>query len=390
MKQKLRFKDFDIWLVVLVIAISILGVMAIGSAKESVQSRQIMGIVLGLFVMSVIAFTDYGLPLKFYWLIYLLNIGLLVMVQLWGDSSNNAQRWIEIAGIRFQPSESAKILLILFYAQFIMKRREKINTFKNIALMTVLVLPVFYLIYKQPDLSTSIMVIILFCMIMYVGGLSHKLIVAALLLIIPALVIALFLILQPGQTIVKDYQQDRILAWLDPEKYALSTALQQRNSITAIGSGELWGKGLNNDEVGSVKSGNYISEPQTDFIFAIIGEEMGFVGSAATIILLMLISAECYRVGTRSRDLAGKIICFGMGGLICFQTFINVGVTTGILPNTGLPLLFVSYGLTSLVSLYAGIGFVLSVGLRRPRPKPMGTISFTELIQEDITSDRNA
>ena len=389
MKQKLRFKDFDIWLVVLVIAISILGVMAIGSAKESVQSRQIMGIVLGLFVMSVIAFTDYGLPLKFYWLIYLLNIGLLVMVQLWGDSSNNAQRWIEIAGIRFQPSESAKILLILFYAQFIMKRREKINTFKNIAFMTVLVLPVFYLIYKQPDLSTSIMVIILFCMIMYVGGLSHKLIVAALLLIIPALVIALFLILQPGQTIVKDYQQDRILAWLDPEKYALSTALQQRNSITAIGSGELWGKGLNNDEVGSVKSGNYISEPQTDFIFAIIGEEMGFVGSAATIILLRLISAECDRVGTRSRDLAGKIICFGMGGLICFQTFINVGVTTGILPNTGLPLPFVSYGLTSLVSLYAGIGFVLSVGLRRPRPKPMGTISFTELIQEDMTSDRN-
>jgi len=92
-------------------------------------------------------------------------------------------------------------------------------------------------------------------------------------------------------------------------------------------------------------------------------------------------------VGTKARDLAGRIIWYGMGGLVCFQSFINIGVTTGLLPNTGLPLPFVSYGLTSLVSLYAGIGFVLSVGLRRPQPKPAGTVSFTELIQEDMTID---
>lgn len=385
MKQKLRIKDFDFKLVILIVSTSILGIMVIGSAKESLQSRQIMGLVLGLFLMMVIAFTDYGFILKFYWLIYFANIGLLLMVHFFGDSANNAQRWIEIAGIRFQPSESAKILLILFYAQFIMKRKEKMNTFRNAITMILLMLPVFILIYKQPDLSTSIVVIILFAMILYVGGLSHKLIIGTLAVIIPATVIALFLILQPDQNIVEDYQQERILAWLNPEKYALSTALQQQNSMTAIGSGQLWGKGLNNKDVGSVKSGNYISEPQTDFIFAIIGEEMGFVGTSATIILLMLISAECYYVGTKARDMAGRIICYGMGSLICFQSFINIGVTTGILPNTGLPLPFVSYGLTSLVSLYAGMGFVLSVGLRRPQPKPMGTLSFAELIQEDMT-----
>ena len=387
MKQKLRIKDFDFKLVILVVATTILGILAIGSAKESVQSRQIMGMALGIAAMLIIAFTDYGMILKLYWPIYIANIGLLLMVQFWGESSNNAQRWIEIAGIRFQPSESAKILLILFYAQFIMKRREKMNTFRNIITMVFLVLPVFILIYKQPDLSTSIMVIILFAMVLYVGGLSHKIILGTLAVIIPVAVIALFLILQPDQKLVEDYQQERILAWLDPEKYALSTGMQQKNSITAIGSGQLWGKGLNNDDVGSVKSGNYISEPQTDFIFAIIGEEMGFVGTSATIILLMLISAECYYVGTKARDLAGRIICYGMGGLVCFQSFINIGVTTGLLPNTGLPLPFVSYGLTSLVSLYAGIGFVLSVGLRRPQPKPAGTVSFTELIQEDMTID---
>ena len=106
-----------------------------------------------------------------------------------------------------------------------------------------------------------------------------------------------------------------------------------------------------------------------------------------TIILLMLIAGECYLVGTKARDVSGRIICFGMGSIICFQSFINIGVTTGLLPNTGLPLPFVSYGLTSLVSLYIGMGFVLSVGLRRPQPRPSGTISFAELIQEDMHVD---
>ncbi|MDE6713771.1 MAG: FtsW/RodA/SpoVE family cell cycle protein, partial [Lachnospiraceae bacterium] len=139
----------------------------------------------------------------------------------------------------------------------------------------------------------------------------------------------------------------------------------QQNSITAIGSGQLWGKGLNNNEVGSVKNGNYISEPQTDFIFAIIGEEMGFVGSCAVIVLLMAITARCYLAAMRADDIAGAVICSGVGSIVCFQSFINISVTTGILPNTGIPLPFVSYGLTSLVSLYMGMGFVLNIELQR-------------------------
>ncbi|MBR6848854.1 MAG: rod shape-determining protein RodA [Lachnospiraceae bacterium] len=387
MKQKLSVKYYNFRLVVYLLAISTVGILAIGSAKESVQSRLIMGLALGLFLMVVISLFDYGVILKLYWLIYLGNLGLLLLVKFFGDSSNNAQRWIELAGIRFQPSESAKIFLILFFAQFIMKRKENLNTFKTIAEMVLLFFPVFLLIYKQPDLSTSIMVILIFCMVLYVGGLSHKVIFATLAVVVPAAVIVFFLILQPDQQLINEYQQKRILAWLQPDKYSLTTAYQQQNSITAIGSGKLWGKGLNNNEVGSVKNGNYISEPQTDFIFAIIGEEMGFAGTATTIIILMMISGECYLVGMKARDIAGKIICFGMGSIICFQSFINIGVTTGLLPNTGLPLPFVSYGLTSLVSLYIGMGFVLSVGLRRPQPRPSGTISFTELIQEDMHVD---
>lgn len=159
----------------------------------------------------------------------------------------------------------------------------------------------------------------------------------------------------------------RILAFLEPEKYASDEAYQQNNSEMAIGSGQLTGKGLNNNTTTSVKNGNYISEPQTDFIFAIIGEELGFVGCCIIIALLLLVVIQCILIGMRSRDLAGKIICSGVGGLIGFQSFINISVATNMLPNTGVPLPFISYGLTSLVSLYIGIGFVLNVGLQQKK-----------------------
>ena len=130
------------------------------------------------------------------------------------------------------------------------------------------------------------------------------------------------------------------------------------------GSGQLTGKGLNNNTTTSVKNGNFIAEPQTDFIFAIIGEELGFIGSCIVIALLLLIVIQCILIGTRSQNLTGKIVSCGFGGLIGIQSFINIGVATQILPNTGVPLPFVSYGLTSLVSLYMGVGFVLNVGLQ--------------------------
>jgi rod shape determining protein RodA len=134
--------------------------------------------------------------------------------------------------------------------------------------------------------------------------------------------------------------------------------------MMAIGSGQLWGKGLNSNTISSVKNGNFIAEPQTDFIFTIVGEELGFVGSCAVVILLFLIVLECLSVARKAKDIAGMIIATGMAGLVGFQSFVNIAVATGLFPNTGVPLPFVSYGLTSLVSLYIGMGFVLNVRLQ--------------------------
>ena len=362
--KRYNLKNYNFALVFFSILLSVYGVVVIGSAKASVQSRQIVGLVIGIVVMLGLSFINYAFVLQFYWLLYGVNIVLLLAVMFFGDDSKGAQRWIELAGIRFQPSELAKILLILFFAQFIMKHREKINNYSVLFRLILFLLPPLFLVLKQPDLSTTILIFVVFCVMLFIGGLSSRIILTVLAVVVPLTVITLVMVIQPDQKIIKDYQQTRILAWLQPDKYSNTEGYQQQNSITAIGSGQLKGKGYRNNEVGSVKNGNFISEPQTDFIFAIIGEELGFIGCVAVIVLEAVIVALILAVGRMAKDLAGTLICAGVAANIGFQSFMNIAVTTGLMPNTGIPLPFVSYGSTSMVSLFIGIGMVLNVALQ--------------------------
>ena len=363
MLRQYKLKDYNFKLIALVITLSIIGVLAVGSAKNELFNRQLAGVIIGITVMIVASFIDYSLILYFYGYLYIINIILLLSVTLFGTKVGGAQRWVNIAGIQFQPSETAKIILILFFAQFIMKYRDSINDLKFIITSVVLLGIPLLLIYTQPDMSTSIMIIVIFCIMLFVGGLSYKIVGGILAVIVPVVSIFFFLVLQPSQNIIRDYQAERILAWLHPEKYP-DKAYQTLNSMTAISSGQLMGKGLNNNEIASVKNANFISEPQTDFIYAVIGEELGFIGACGVILLVLLIVMECINIARISKDLAGSIIACGVAALIGFQSFLNMSVATGLLPNTGIPFPFVSYGLTSLVSLYAGIGVVLNVRLQ--------------------------
>ena len=291
-----------------------------------------------------------------------MTIILLIAVLIFGSSSGGATRWIDI-GIRFQPSELGKILLVLFFSWFLMVHEEDINTPKTLILTMLLAAFPLFLIEKEPDLSTTIVTLMIICVMMFVVGLSYKIVGVVLGVSIPSIILLLILILQDGQTILDEYQGLRILAWLKPDEYP-SSSYQQQNSIMAIGSGQLLGKGLYNDSFDSVKNGNYISEPHTDFIFAVAGEELGFVGSVVIIALLFFITLEILFIAKRAKDISGKLICIGIATLIGFQSFVNICVVTGLMPNTGLPLPFVSYGLTSLVTIYFGIGIVLNVGLQ--------------------------
>lgn len=364
MIKQYHIRDYNFKLIIFVIALTVIGILAIGSAQESLQNRQIAGFVFGVFVMLVLSLFDYSVILRFYWGLYIINIILLVLVERIGVDAGGAQRWLNLFGVQFQPSETAKILLTLFFAQFIMRHKDEMGSLRVVFISLILYAIPLYLIYRQPDMSTSIMVTVIFCVIMFIGGISWKYVLTVLAVAIPTFIIVFATILQPDQTLIKDYQQLRILAWLHPEDYATTEAYQQLNSEMAIGSGQLFGKGYDTNEISSVKNGNFISAPETDFIYAVIGEEFGFVGGCAVIVLLIFIAFECIMVAKRAKDMAGTIIAAGVAAWIGFQGILNIAVATGASPNTGIPLPFVSYGLTSLVSCYMGIGFVLNVRLQ--------------------------
>ena len=358
-------KDYKFGLVIPVVVLAVFGIFMVYSARPDLMSRQVLGVVLGIVAMAVISVIDYRWVLRLYWPLYFLNLVLLAAIWIPGIGvvANGARRWLDL-GFQFQPSDLTKILMILFFARFLSDRERAISSPKVILQAVGLILPSLAMIYMQPNLSTTLCIAALFCALMFIAGLSYKFVGTVLAIAIPAVVIFLAVAVQPNQPFLRDYQQDRILAWLEPEKYSSDESYQQLNSIMAIGSGQLSGKGYNNDATTSVKNGNFVSEPQTDFIFTIIGEELGFVGCCAVIFLLLLIVIRCIMIGLKAKDTGGRIICGGVAALIGVQSFINIGVATLILPNTGLSLPFVSYGLTSVVCFFMGIGFVLNVGLQ--------------------------
>ena len=374
--KRYKISNYNFLLVINAVVLTIYGIFIIGSAKASVQSRQIMGLCIGITAMVIISLIDYTIILKLQWIYYAMACALLAMVIFFGKTVNNAKRWVVIAGVQFQPSETAKILLILFFAQFIMRHKDRLNKPQILLFSLALALVPWFLIYKEPDLSTSIVILVIFCIMMYIGGLSYKIIGALLAIAVPAFIIGIVLILQPNQEIIKSYQQLRILAWLQPDKYENTQGYQQQNSETAIGSGQLTGKGYKNNEVGSVKNGNFISEPQTDFIMAIAGEELGFIGCMAIVILIASLTCIIIYIGMHSQDLSGTLVCAGVAAHIGFQSFVNIGVATGLLPNTGLPLPFISYGATSIVCLYAELGVVLNIGLQSSSVKQKQSLVF--------------
>lgn len=363
-QYKLRFYNFR--LVLLLIAISSIGVVLVTSARADLRNKQLVGLILGLIVMVVLSLMDYSWILNFQWIMYGVNIIMLLGVRLFGSNAGGATRWLQIGGFRFQPTELSKIIIILFFAKFFMDHEEDLNTLKVLAEASVLLAIPLVLIYAQPDMKNTIMVTLVFCILLYMAGLRYRIIGGAILIAIPLIIIFLSIVVQPDQKLIQDYQRKRIMSFLYPENEEYSENIeQQNNSKTAIASGELVGKKLTGDDsTSSVNEGNFVAENQTDFIFAVAGEEYGFIGCTVVVCLLMAIALECIRMSLRAKDMAGRILCCGIGSIVALQSFLNICVATGLAPNTGTPLPFVSYGLTSLISLYIGMGIVLNVGLQ--------------------------
>lgn len=378
---KKKLLEFDYFLVLLVILITSIGIIAIGSSnrintmeisfnQQFLQTEffnQMMWFIIGIIFMLIAAFIDYRFISKFYIIIYCFNIVLLVLVLLIGKELNNVKRWL----FGIQPSEFAKIFMIIFIAKYIDKNKEYINKFSKLGLLIFLTAIPILLIQKQPSLSASLVILAILSFQIFSGNLSFKYIKNVLIIILPIIVILLIDIISGKYFILnlllEDYQLKRIVSFLqlniiegskDPSLY------QTINSAWAIGSGQLMGKGLFNGDMNQLK---YIPYSSNDFIFSIIGEEMGFIGSTFVIFLMFIIILKCLLIARKSVDLLGSLICIGVCGMFFFQTFVNVGVSTGLLPNTGMPFPFVSYGGSSLLINMIAIGLVLNVGMVKPK-----------------------
>lgn len=369
MFTKFSLRDYNFKLFFTVIITIIIGIVCINSADNSFTIRQIIGAVMAIVIMAFVSAIDYEFICKFYMAIYTLNAVLLLSVLLFGVEVNSATRWINIGGdggVQFQPSEFSKIMMIVCYSTLLAKLRRdnELNTMSGLGKMAIMAALPLGLIVLEPDLSTTLCLTFVLLTLIFLAGISYKLIAIALLVFVPIAGSFIWYIQKPDQILLKDYQVARILQFIYPDQYGEDYS-QQNNSIMAIGSGELTGKGLNSSTIATVKDANFISEQQTDFIFSVIGEELGFVGSVFIVAILLLLVLQCISVGRKAKDLKGMLIASGVACLVGYQSFINIGVATGLLPNTGIPLPFISYGLSSLISVCAGMGIVLNISLQK-------------------------
>ena len=330
MFDRYNLKNYNFRCILYVILLNIIGILVISSASNrdmALVGKQVMGMGIGVCVMLILSFLPYDKVLKFAVPIYILCVLALVMVLIFGTSRGVAKRWIIVPVIgKLQPSEFVKGGLVVFFAWFLGKYKNNINNvFFLIGLGIIASVP-FMLVAMQPDLSTTlILVVSVLCMI-YVAGINYKWIVGSISILVPSVFVYIELFkrgLVPS--FLRGYQLNRILGFIDKTRFA-DNNIQQDNSIMAIGSGQLFGKGLNNDTLSSVKRGNYLVEEQTDFIFAVIGEELGFIGCMLVIILLSLIVYEFLYMAMKARDMQGRLLCAGFAGVLSFQFFTNIAV----------------------------------------------------------------
>lgn len=370
--QKYKLRNFNFVLLLSILFLSVMGVLIIRSAtistgEDSTYLKQLMGVGLGFAVMFIVSMIDYHWLIKMYPVIYggIILILALIYTPLGTSAGTGATRWLNL-GVQIQPSEFAKVAIVICLAAFFQMYSERINSPAVVVLSALLLGVPLLLILKQPDLSTSLVIMFIYVVMIFAAGISYKWVGSVLAVVVPVAAVFMFLVEKDLLPFLKEYQKMRILSFLHPQDYP-SLALQQTRSVMAIGSGGLYGKGLFNESLDSVKNGDYLMEEDTDFIFAVAGEELGFAGCCVIIAVLFMLVIQCLITAGRAQDKAGQLIATGIAAQFAFQSFVNIGVATFILPNTGLPLPFISAGLSSLLSVYIGAGIVFNIGLQRSR-----------------------
>lgn len=352
-------REFDYPLLILVLSLACVGVLGVysaslGSGESSLYLKQMLRVGLGLVVCLIVVFIDYRYLVDHAFGLYAASLALLVIVLLFGTEIHGSKSWVSLAGVRLQPSELTKIVIILVLARYLADVNERFLSRRHLTGILALCLPPVVLIVLQRDLGTAVMYVPIVGGIVLVAGIRRKVLLTMVALVVLAAPVGWFAL--------KDYQRQRVLVTFDPELDPQGIGYQTRQSQIAIGSGGVIGRGLGN---GLQAQLGYVPESHTDFIFALLAEETGLVGASLILILYLMFLLRLVGVAESARDRAGILIVVGVFCMVFSHVVINVGMALGIVPAIGIPLPLLSYGGSSILSTFVAIGLVLNIHLHR-------------------------
>lgn len=354
-------RNFDWALFGSVGVILLIGLMNLFSATYDLAlaryfTDQIIWIMGGIIIMFVVSLIDYHFFNRYAYVIYALTMVLLILVFFIGRSANGSQRWIHLGFFNVQPSEIIKIAVVLALARYFQDHQEKrtMNTWDLVVPMLISI-PPFILVLKQPDLGTGLIVLSAAVLMIWFMGIQRRILVVTVILFL----VSMPVIWKFG---LKDYQRDRVVSFLDPEKYASGKGYQVTQAKIAIGSGRFAGKGYLK---GSQSKLQFLPKQHTDFVYSNFAEEFGFIGSVMLFILYTVFFLSCFNIAVNARDAFGVLVAFGFSATLICQTLINFGMEMGLLPVVGITLPFLSYGGTSLIGGFIKLGIMLNISRKR-------------------------
>jgi rod shape determining protein RodA len=360
--DKRHLTNFDTKLLLLIVMINLYGIFAIYSASYDMSAgtfstfykKQIAWFVLGLIAFLFFSFLSYKRLIRYAYFLYIVGLFLLSVVLIFGHIGMGAQRWINIGGFRLQPSEIFKIIFVIMLAYTFRDMSEKKLNFIDIFKKMLFLIPVFLLIFLQPDLGTATIFLAVWAMVLLYRGVTRWTFIfsfISFIVILPLLWLNL-----------REYQKNRILTFLNPERDPFGSGYHVIQSKIAIGSGGISGKGFLQGTQTHLK---FLPERHTDFIFSLIGEEFGLIGCGVLILLFLILIYRVTTISFVTEEPTAKIICIATASLIFFQTFVNAAMTVSLMPVVGIPMPFVSYGGSSLITFMSLLGIVNSVNMRK-------------------------
>lgn len=370
MQYRKILRNMDFVLMTTVVLILVMSLFILDSATSSKSTtfvlKQIINIVFGFGIFSFFLFADYNFFTRYSNIIYVASLLLLIIVLIpgIGHEAKGAQSWINFGSFMLQTSEVAKILIILSYAKFLSLRKNKLNKIVD------LIIPIIYigipiaLILLQPDLGTALVFIAIMVGMLFVAGMPSKYVLFMFGLGALAFSFIVFAYYKGLPLPLKGYQLMRIMVLVDPTLDPKGAGWNVIQAQIAIGSGGLFGKGLGE---GTQNTGEFLPEQWTDFIFAVTGEELGFLGAIVLILLLFVVVFRGIMIATKAKDSVGALIAIGVVSMYTFHILENIGMNIGIMPVTGIPLPFVSYGGSSMLANMAGLGLLMNVYARRQK-----------------------